>query len=274
MIKINKDLNDIPESLKPATSDYFILANLPNSTLTTHERRMEIINRKDFFTDNYNSSYKADDIKDKLNEIYHSKCAYCEQKVEQIHVEHYRPKRKKGTDSYAYYWLAFSWDNLLFACPNCNSNKGNKFKIEGSRVEFVNNKTNIKNINNHSSKYDMLERPFMINPEVTDPLGYIEFSRSGKISSNHKRFKYTIEECSIDRDYLNDERRKILNDFKDDLIAEISLCLTPDNQNKAIEPVIRKFIREAQNKLSTFLAFRKYTIREKWIEDIIQEVVS
>jgi uncharacterized protein (TIGR02646 family) len=274
MIKINKDLNDIPESLKPATSDFFILPNVPDSTLTTHERRMEVINRKDYFTDNYNSSYKADDIKVKLNNKYHGKCAYCEQIVEQIHVEHYRPKRKRGKDSYAYYWLAFSWDNLLLACPNCNSNKGNKFKIEGSRVRFANNKTNIKNINSHSSKYDILEKPFMINPEVTDPLGYINFSRDGKISSNHKRFKYTIEECRIDRDYLNDQRRKIINDLKEDLIAEISLCSTLNDQNEAIKPVIRKFIREAQNMFSTFLAFRNYAIRENWIKDVIQEVVN
>lgn len=274
MIKINKDLNDIPESLKPVTSDYFILPNVPNSISTTHERRMEVINRKEYFTDSYNSSYKADDIKEKLNKIYYSKCAYCEQKVEQIHVEHYRPKKEKGEDSYAYYWLAFSWDNLLFACPNCNSNKGNKFGIEGNRAQFANNQTNLKNINTLSSQYDQTEKPLMINPETTDPLGFIKFSVDGKIWSVDKRFKYTIKECKIDRDYLNDERRKIINDLKEDLTAEISLSTTPDNLYSAIEPVIRKFIRDAQNKFSTFLAFRNYAIRESWIKDIIQEVIN
>jgi len=275
MIKINKDLNDIPESLKPAIDKYFILPNVPSNTLTTHEARIDVIQNETYFKEKiYDNCYKHDDVKEKLNNIYHHKCAFCEQKVEQVNIEHYRPKKQRGSDSYAYYWLAFSWDNLIIACPKCNRNKANKFRILGIRAVFVNDDINMNNINSLSSIYDASERPFMVNPEVTNPEGYIKFTQDGKIWSDDERFKYTIKECKIDRDYLNDERRKIINDLKDDLIAEISLCSTPADQIKAIEPIIRKFVRGSQNKLNTFLAFRNFTIRKDWINDIILEVTT
>ncbi len=276
MIKIEKDLNDIPESLKPAIDKYFILPNIiPSYTRTTHEARMDVINNGAYYKEKkYDNYYKHDDIKEKLNNIYHHKCAFCEQKVEQVNIEHYRPKKKRGKDSYAYYWLAFSWDNLIIACPKCNRNKGNKFGIYGIRAEFVNDDNHISNINTLSSVYDISERPLMVNPEVTNPKDYIKFAQDGKIWSDDERFDYTIKECKINRDYLNDERRKIINDLKDDLIAEISLCSTPDGQSKAIEPVIRKFVRGTQNKLNEFLAFRNHAVKENWIKDILLEITA
>lgn len=46
----------------------------------------------------------------------HQKCAYCETREEQAKyrdVDHYRPKDH-------YWWLAWTWENLLFACFACN----------------------------------------------------------------------------------------------------------------------------------------------------------
>ncbi|MBV0882133.1 hypothetical protein KTQ42_22920 [Noviherbaspirillum sp. L7-7A] len=50
-------------------------------------------------------------------------------------VEHYRPKtsasRLPGCSlTHGYWWLAFTWENLLYACPNCNrSSKNDKFPL-------------------------------------------------------------------------------------------------------------------------------------------------
>ena len=55
------------------------------------------------------------------------KCCYCENKIRKDYndVEHYRPKtiadRSPGCIlKHGYWWLAYTWENLLFACPSCN----------------------------------------------------------------------------------------------------------------------------------------------------------
>ena len=77
-----------------------------------------------------------------LFEAQHRKCAYCEAGFPSKFqpVEHYRPAlradRGHGFPDYGYWWLAWTWENLLFACQICNTaHKGYKFPLEvGSRV--------------------------------------------------------------------------------------------------------------------------------------------
>lgn len=70
------------------------------------------------------------DVKDALDKIYSKKCAYCEKKIfEHGQVEHYRPKS-------IYYWLAYSWDNLLLCCSACNVYKSDNFEVENERILF------------------------------------------------------------------------------------------------------------------------------------------
>ena len=56
------------------------------------------------------------------------KCAYCEASTETVahgDVEHFRPKS-------IYWWLAFCYDNYLFACQLCNQTfKGDNFPVSG-----------------------------------------------------------------------------------------------------------------------------------------------
>ena len=54
------------------------------------------------------------------------KCAYCESPTDTVahgDVEHYRPKSK-------YWWLAYCYDNYLYACQICNQvHKGDEFPV-------------------------------------------------------------------------------------------------------------------------------------------------
>jgi hypothetical protein len=55
-------------------------------------------------------------VKGELFAMQRRKCCYCEKLEEQAKyrdVEHYRPKA-------LYWWLAWTWENLLFACMDCN----------------------------------------------------------------------------------------------------------------------------------------------------------
>lgn len=78
-----------------------------------------------------------DIVKRLLFERQHKKCAYCERKPGFLGqpVEHFRPKklaiRGSDEDVERYWWLTWTWENLLFACTTCNgpANKGNHFPL-------------------------------------------------------------------------------------------------------------------------------------------------
>lgn len=80
---------------------------------------------------------KDDGIAKALSKAQHKKCCYCEERIKTQfnHVEHYRPKgravREPGCNlKHGYWWLAFTWENLLFTCPSCNSpGKGDQFPL-------------------------------------------------------------------------------------------------------------------------------------------------
>lgn len=67
------------------------------------------------------------------------KCAYCEnlEQLKRNDVEHFRPAARAdrhpgSSERHGYWWLAWSWDNLLFSCRNCNQApaKLDKFPLE------------------------------------------------------------------------------------------------------------------------------------------------
>lgn len=268
MIKIEKDLTKIPTSLKVPIPHFFSTGKIPSPPKTTHKRREEVIANGGYIDEGvYNSRYKIEDIRQGLKDIYYNKCAYCEQKVEQYHVEHYRPKKE-------YYWLAFSWDNLIMACSFCNEHKGINFELSGTKVSFVNNASNIKFINSSSLGYDTKELPKMVNPEVTDPKGLIKFDKKGKIDSDDIRFSYTIEKCKVDRKYLNDSRRKVLDDFRSNIKAELQNLDSLEEQEASIGVLVRQFLRDANNVKNQFLGFRNYAVDKAWLYDLIIEAKS
>lgn len=269
MRKINKNLDDIPTSLIPSYPEFFTDSKIPSESKTTHKRRLETLTAASYTDTNiYNSRYKLKDIKEKLKLIYYNKCAYCEQKIELSHVEHYRYKNK-------YYWLAYSWGNLILACPHCNTNKGTHFELQGTNVVFTNMESEIKNINKICIDYDILEQPKMVNPEITDPEPHITFDKLGRIYSTDIRFSYTIEKCRIRRTYLNDRRKTILNKLK----KEISACFFKNRDYtkriNVLKHIIENFKDNAEDiEDEEFNAFRKYAINNGWINDIVKEVAQ
>lgn len=71
------------------------------------------------------SKYKADEVKRRLEELFHGKCAYCESfyaSQAPVDVEHYRPKGAvDGEPNHpGYWWLGMEWTNLLPSCIDCN----------------------------------------------------------------------------------------------------------------------------------------------------------
>jgi hypothetical protein len=73
-------------------------------------------------------------VKDQLKRESGNKCAYCEAPTAVVahgDVEHFRPKA-------VYWWLAYCYDNYLYACQICNQiYKGDNFPLADDRTRMV-----------------------------------------------------------------------------------------------------------------------------------------
>ncbi|NMO14962.1 hypothetical protein HPC49_16005 [Pyxidicoccus fallax] len=110
--------------------------------------------------------------KEDLWRAQHGKCCYCELLEQPGHndVEHFRPKsradRRPGSShTPGYWWLTWTWKNLLFACANCNrDHKKDQFPLEhGCRV--------LKQGQQPPGR----ERPLLLDPFRDDPIRHIHF---------------------------------------------------------------------------------------------------
>lgn len=141
-----------------------------------------------------------DIVKGVLATMQHNKCCYCEKREEQAKyrdVEHYRPKSR-------YWWLTWTWENLLFACIDCNrEHKRDHFPLEEGCAPLVAEQL--------PPSGD--ERPLVIDPSnpSVDPALEIEFRRI-KVDGRERwsphglsdRGRKTIEVCGLDRTGLLD----------------------------------------------------------------------
>ena len=117
--------------------------------------------------------YGASDVREGLAAAQHGKCCYCEVAIEHPdmlrHVEHWRPKGavKQGSGQPlqypGYYWLAYSWDNLLLSCGVCNSG----YKSTGFPLS-----DNSSRARSHHAGI-MAEEPELLKPDRDDPEPHI-----------------------------------------------------------------------------------------------------
>ena len=267
MIKITKDINDVPESLKPATKTFFSNEKYPATVQGTHQARERSVNEKEF----KGRAYAKKDVRKKLEKIY-KRCAYCEcSLVGSEDIEHYRPKSK-------YYWLALSWDNLLLSCRECNSKKNDDFDIQGTEVAYdPADHQNWDLIHKLGEKYDAIERPLLINPERDeDPLRHFEFSRDGEIKGITAEGKYTREKCYLYRDKLNEERKAVLDAFEHRIMLDYR---AHRKDREALKRAFKTSLKEyetidPEKANENYIAFRRYSIMKGWHRMIIKECNS
>jgi len=173
------------------------------------------IDNKEYISKNtpYNDSEKT--VKDSLKKIYHNKCVYCESSLHNAHahIEHYRPKKSsnlsKCDSKKAYYWLAFSWDNLLPCCEICNGFKSNCFDTFNDKVDYDADET-FDSLHNSLKRYNKEENPKLLHPEIDDFEQDINFYKKGQIVSKNEKVRYTLKVCKLNRKKLKEEREKIL----------------------------------------------------------------
>lgn len=228
---------------------------------TTEKARESVINAG-AYNDKFDSRYKGKDVKKALADQYHRKCAFCEQKVEQFHIEHFRPKDD-------YYWLAFSWDNLLLSCPTCNQRKDTDFACTHGQTSLQNG--DLDTIHTLAEIYEVREKNLLLHPERDDAEPLLAFDKDGGIRSDDARADYTITTCKLDREYLREARQTILDEFEKDKTECWYLFQLTKQERYMIElqRLIRDFESNAHNPKKDFLAFRRYVLKH-WHMDILQ----
>lgn len=98
-----------------------------------------------------------------LVKMQHHKCCYCDRRHVPDHnsVEHFRPFAR-------YWWLAWTWENLLFACAACNGKggKSDQFPLASGCAPL-----------SYLEQPPGGERPLLIDPTVDDPRQHIHFAK-------------------------------------------------------------------------------------------------
>jgi len=134
-------------------------------------------------------AYKADDVKRRLEELFHGKCAYCESRYASqapVDVEHYRPKGSVEGDAAhpGYWWLAAEWTNLLPSCVDCNRRRKQSVPVHSSglvqlRQQMLTGKQDafpIAGVRASGEVDDvMAERAFLLDPTRDDPDLHLAF---------------------------------------------------------------------------------------------------
>ena len=154
-------------------------------------------------------------VKEALIKAQHDKCFLCESKISHIaygDVEHFRPKGgtfqtadEKEMKVPGYYWLAYDWKNLFFACQICNQrNKKNLFPLENPDDRADSHESDLSK-----------EKPLLINPETENPEEFISFRGEIAFSvEGNLRGETTIEVTGINRDELKEMRLTELKTLK------------------------------------------------------------
>jgi uncharacterized protein (TIGR02646 family) len=177
---------------------------------------------------NFNSRLYRNGCYAELNNIYQSKCGYCESNsaaAATFRVDHFRPKNQiiNTPGHLGYYWLGYEWSNLILSCEKCNRKKSNHFPIENeaNRIHApVLDQTGLPENDYRivNSEIWRTEGALLLNPEIDDVDEHLYFNPDGGIRHLTARGEITIELCGLNREDLVLARKKVIDDFRNKFI--------------------------------------------------------
>ena len=203
MININKDLSEIPKSLKKE------------------------------------KSYKNPDVKIDLKELYNSKCCYCEDESIDGEVEHFRPKSKYPWLKND--WQNLLW--ACHKCNNIKSAKlpvAKKIAVEPDNVNVCNEKEELIMCNPeyiNPEKFIKFDKTGKINSENEQMKKTIEICKLDRRNLNIKRIKIYNDLLSDIDDF-----EFFVNNKKDIRAFAINKLIKEIKNNKSSFIVFRKYI--------------------------------
>jgi len=189
------------------------------------------------------SIYKLPEVKDALEACHHGKCCYCENVIAKprahSHIEHWRPKScsRQGHREKAirpgYYWLAYSWENLLLSCCVCNRYKCDFFPLDDPATRA----------RHHGMRLED-ESPAILKPDGdVDPSDHIRFEEDVPVGRTALG-RRTIEVLGLDSTQHGD-RRKFLADIRKDRQDYMKFMNSPDPSAREFAQTKRRSLEEA-----------------------------
>ncbi len=202
-------------------------------------------------------------VKEYLGKSQYGKCCYCEQKrnLAESDVEHFRPKAelKENKKHPGYWWLAYSWDNLLISCKKCNNRKGTNFPLKDESKRVFSEKDDLQK-----------EEPFLINPLTENPEKFIKYDIPEnntkppmiKAIGKCERGDKTVNELTgINSENVPLRRAEKFEHYL--YLCKYLALLKKDNSNNCAEiEQVKKDMRKMQDSSSEFAGLaRDYFIR-------------
>jgi len=204
------------------------------------------------------------------------KCAYCESATEAVahgDVEHFRPKS-------VYWWLAYCYDNYLFACQICNeSYKGDRFPVAAARMRVPRASASSRPgglgpdptdaaavarfLERCAAEKPLLADPYAIDPEplfrwtADETLGEVRIEPRPRVGYVRRQAATTITELGLNREELLFWRFRhymILSGFRLVIVKAAGLA-----RDVAVDRV--RWLMEGEQ---PYAAMARYFVREKW----------
>jgi uncharacterized protein (TIGR02646 family) len=209
----------------------------------------------------FSEIYRDSAVKQALRQAQREKCCFCEALIgNEGDVEHFRPKaavRQSVTaplEKPGYWWLAYSWDNLLLCCTHCNQReKKNLFPLA--------------NPDRRAQTPEALltdEEPLFLDPASVDPREHMTFDRYEPRGLTEKG-RITIEALGLGNPergmYLRrQERWQRIQECQDKLKRREELEGTP--AGRAIILLLERWLHDWQQSNAEFSAMAVCALRD------------
>lgn len=192
--------------------------------------------------------YGHEDVVAALTVAQHGKCCFCERRT-LGDVEHFRPKGgyKQATGDPlrrpGYYWLAYEWTNLYFACGPCNQRfKGNVFPLARPDDRALSHNDDVTR-----------EQPLLIDPGA-DASAHVSFREEIAYPVNGSVLgRTTVELLQLNREDLRESRAdqyRRLRVIATELVSQRSLAERLTKEGRDVPEEVAGTIRELEGELT------------------------
>lgn len=227
----------------------------------------------------------------RLHREFSGLCAFCERVVRRKRgfpgpVEHFRP-RNPATGLHASHFgrdLTFDWLNLMYACPECQVEKGNKWPgtLAAHNESLIDGE-----LARRAREDGWTYRPVPVAEGYVDPNrteampaeDYFEYDESrcrispslGLSEGRRSKALRTIHDIGLDRETLSRERRLHVEEIKQHVGAKAMQRRSGD-----LRKVVRRHSRRRPDDMKSslyapavrFTGLVLYAFRERWFERI------
>lgn len=225
-----------------------------------------------------------------FSKAQYRKCGYCDMKATEVgDVEHYRPKsaiyslKTQGHEQdglqnvkgrtyeddceHGYWWMAYDWNNYLYACSICNRTwKNALFPLENGRERLTGDE--VYRYKSPCINSYVNESPLLLNPYDTINMSeHFEFTKTGIIKPKAQSIhgKATIETVGLDRTSLVEFRSDVA-DMAYELIEAFALSTEASIADSSGRLLLKLGKENAQFAGMVRIMFEQYAQDFSWLD--------